>query len=337
MRQFLLGIDIGGTKCSVVIGKAIKPDKMEIQDKISFPTENERGVNHVVEQLFSRIEQLLVCRGMRVEDLYAAGVSCGGPLDEKDGIIMNPPNLPGWNKVRITKMIEERFGIRAKLQNDANACALAEWKYGAARGYNNVVFLTFGTGLGAGLILDGKLYTGTNGMAGEVGHIRLAEFGAVGYGKAGSFEGFCSGGGIAQLARMKALERFQSGECCAFCPDIAHLNAITAKTVAESAFAGDQTALEVFETCGRFLGHGLAVLIDILAPEIIVIGSIYERSQKLLAAEMEKTLLKEAHPKMLAACRIAPAALKDEIGDYASLAVADILSESEMRDISVPF
>jgi len=323
MKKYLLGIDIGGTKCAVVVGEAAAHDKIEIQDKISFLTENEYGANNVVKRIFGNIEQLLARNSISASELSAVGVSCGGPLDETNGIIMNPPNLPGWDGIQITKMIESHFGVKAVLQNDANACALAEWKYGAARGCNNVVFLTFGTGLGAGLILDGKLYAGTKGMAGEVGHIRLADFGPVGYGKAGSFEGFCSGGGITQLAQMKALERLQLGDSCAFCPDISSLESITAKAVAEAALAKDKTAIDVFETCGRYLGYGLSVLIDILAPEIIVIGSIYERSQQLLATEMKKALEKEALAQTLRFCRISAAELGDAIGDYAALAVSD--------------
>ena len=134
-------------------------------------------------------------------NLKRIGISCGGPLDSKKGIIFSPPNLPGWDNVPITRILSDEFGVETALQNDANACALAEWLMGAERGHSNMIFLTFGTGMGAGLILNGRLYSGTNDLGGEVGHIRLAKTGPVGFGKAGSFEGFCSGGGIAQLAK----------------------------------------------------------------------------------------------------------------------------------------
>ena len=130
-------------------------------------------------------------------DISAIGISCGGPLNSKKGVILSPPNLPGWDNIEIVNIIKDRLDVPAKLQNDANACALAEWKYGAGRGSNNMIFLTFGTGFGAGLILDGRLYNGVNCMSGEIGHVRLTEYGPVGYGKAGSCEGYCSGGGIA--------------------------------------------------------------------------------------------------------------------------------------------
>ena len=188
------------------------------------------------------------------------------------------------------------FSIPAILQNDANACALAEWKFGAGRGTRNMVFLTFGTGLGAGIILDGKLYSGTNDNAGEVGHIRMENFGPVGYGKTGSFEGFCSGSGIAQLARIKAIEQFQMGMKVSYCPGFDDLMSITAQRVAEAAMQGDPVALKVFEICGTYMGKGLSVIIDILNPECIVIGSIFVRASHLLIPSLERSLETEALP-----------------------------------------
>ena len=152
------------------------------------------------------------------------------------------------------------------LQNDANACAVAEWKFGAGRGAENMVFMTFGTGLGAGLILNGKLYSGTNDNAGELGHIHLDKFGPVGYGKAGSFEGFCSGGGLAQLGYVKALEKVQCGEYPMYFKRGMTMADITAKTGADAAVAGDETAIEVYRICGEYLGRGLSVVIDLLNP-----------------------------------------------------------------------
>ena len=181
MKRFI-GIDIGGTKCAVVSGSL----EAGVRDKIRFDTVS---CEQTLAQIYAAVEKLMPAD--------AIGVSCGGPLDEKRGVILSPPNLPGWDEVHIVEELERRFGIPAKLLNDANAGALAEWNFGAGRGSENMLFLTFGTGLGAGLILGGRLYSGTNGNAGEIGHIRLAPSGPIGYGKAGSFEGFCSGGGIA--------------------------------------------------------------------------------------------------------------------------------------------
>ena len=168
-----------------------------------------------------------------------------------------------------------------------------------------MIFLTFGTGMGAGLILNGELYQGANNMAGECGHIRLAADGPEGYGKKGSFEGFCSGGGLRQLAEAAFPGRNMD-----------------AKMLAQAAMRGDETALRVWKKCGTHLGEALAVLVDILNPERIVLGSIFARSGQLLVPAMREALEREALPRSLSVCRIVPAALGDAIGDYACLAVA---------------
>lgn len=256
------------------------------------------------------------------ERLQAIGISCGGPLDSRSGLVLSPPNLPGWDKVNCITPVRERFGVPVGLQNDANACALAEWQWGAGQGCENMIFLTFGTGLGAGLILNGRLYSGTNDMAGEAGHIRLADDGPVGYGKAGSFEGFCSGGGIAQLARQRAAIALNEGNPPAFCPSTRDLDAITAQKVGEAARLGDRLALDIFETVGKRLGSGLAILVDLLNPERIVIGSIYGRQQSLLEPVVMEVLAREALPLSLGVCRVMSAGLGENVGDYASLSVA---------------
>lgn len=321
MKEYYLGFDIGGTKCAVVLG-AYEDEIMTIQDKIAFPTETEKGWEYSVNNIFTSAFGLIEKNDLKKEDIKSIGISCGGPLDSKKGVIMSPPNLPGWDNVPIAEMCEEKFGVKAYLQNDANACGVAEWKFGAAKGTENAVFLTFGTGMGAGLILGGRLYEGTNGMAGEIGHIRMENNGPVGYGKEGSFEGFCSGGGIAQTAKTMVLEALQKGEKPTFCESIDNLDSVTAKTVAEAAKKGDELAIKIYEKCGKYLGRGLSVLIDILNPEVIVIGSIYERSNELLKKTMQKAIEREALSVSASVCRVVPAILGDSIGDYAALAVA---------------
>ncbi len=329
--QNLVGVDIGGTKCAVVLGRIPgddpRPNRLGVSgitivDKISFPTPVSAGYESALERIQSTIEEIVSRNGLRFEDLTRIGISCGGPLDSKRGIIMSPPNLPGWDNVEIVRILEDRFGVKAALQNDANAGALAEWLFGAARGYRNVIFMTFGTGLGAGLILDGRLYSGTSDMAGEVGHIRLERFGPVGYGKSGSWEGFCSGNGIAQLARIKALERFQLGETVSFCASIDELDKIDAKLVAEAAASGDELAREVYRISGYYLGVGCSILIDILNPEIIVIGSVFARATDLLWPEAKRVIEAECLPHSHRVCKVVPAGLSEAIGDYAALSVA---------------
>ena len=318
MSNKLLGLDIGGTKCSVIYGEDVNGE-ITVRDKIKFPTKN---VKETIDLMFDSLREIMARNTLSKDDVSAIGISCGGPLDSRKGVIMSPPNLPGWDNIHIVEELEKEFGIKAAIQNDANACALAEWKYGAGKGTSNMVFLTFGTGLGAGLIIDGKLYSGTNDNAGEVGHTRLSDFGPVGYGKAGSFEGFCSGGGIAQLAKILVKEKLQTGEKPAICPDDSQLDSLTAKKVAEYADAGDELALEVCRISGEYLGRGLSAIIDILNPERIVIGSIYERSGHLFKKHMEDVIVKEALPGAAKVCSVVPARLGDSIGDIAALSVA---------------
>ena len=320
--NIVIGIDLGGTKCAVILGEIDDNGHPTVNGKKVLQTKDFPDPYQMIGRLQQEMENLLALHKTDIKTVYSIGISCGGPLDSARGVILSPPNLPGWDKIPIVKLFTDKYGIPTAIQNDANACALAEWKFGAGRGTQNMVFLTFGTGLGAGLILDGKLYTGTNDNAGEVGHIRLDNFGPVGYGKAGSFEGFCSGGGIMQLARMKAMEKFQMGEKVSWCDGIPELQIVTAQLVADAANNGDKLALDVFETCGTYLGKGLSLLIDILNPECIVIGSIYVRAGHLLIPSLEKVLLSETLPLARKVCRIVPAKLDEQIGDMASLSVA---------------
>ncbi len=317
IKNYYLGIDIGGTKCAVVVGD----DNFKIYKKIQFPTRtNERNWNEVLEEFFFNIENLF--KTYPQEKLKGIGISCGGPLDSKKGMIYSPPNLPGWDDVPIVEIFYKKYGIPVAVQNDANACALAEWLLGAGKGTQNMIFLTFGTGMGAGLILNGQLYTGTNDLGGEVGHIRMEKNGPIGFGKAGSFEGFCSGGGIAQLAKTVVKEKLSVGEKVYFCKNKSELNNITAKSVAVAAQNGDKIALEIIKISAEYLGWGLAVLIDILNPECIVIGSIYSRNEKLFKAHVDRILSEEAISSALKVCKIKPAQLDESIGDFAALCVA---------------
>jgi len=313
--MYILGIDIGGTKCSVITAQYIGGNITLIK-KEKCDTNLQMPPQQMIERLMALSDSILDKKP------DAIGISCGGPLDSKRGIIMSPPNLPGWDNVDIARQIEAHFGVKPKLQNDANASAIAEWKFGAGKGCNNMVFLTFGTGLGAGLILNGRLYSGTNDNAGEVGHIRLADSGPVGYGKKGSFEGFCSGGGLAQLGYTMALKSLENGVCPAYFKEGMTQKEVTAKSIADAADAGDKTATWVYKTCGEYLGRGLSILIDILNPEVIVIGSIFVRSHNLLWEHCEKIIKKEALGIAAECCRILPAKLSENIGDYAAIATA---------------
>jgi len=301
-----IGIDIGGTKCAVIRGTA----DGRIEEKRRFATTTK---DETLENIFAAVEQLGPGK--------AIGISCGGPLDEARGRILSPPNLPGWDDVPIVEQLTRRFGVPAKIRNDANACAVAEWKFGAGKGTENMVFMTFGTGLGAGLILNGRLYAGSTGFAGELGHIRLADHGPAGYGKCGSFEGFCSGSGLWEQGRAAARAYLQQGIRPAFLRT-ADPDSFTVAELAQAARDGDPCAKAVFEQCGAMLGKGLAIVYDLLDPELIVIGSVYARCKDLLEPPMARVLQQEALSPIAANCKVTAPVLGEQIGDMAALTVA---------------
>lgn len=315
--KYLAGIDIGGTKCAVTIGRE-NDGNITILDKQKFPTpkDPQKAISELIDTLCKMLER------NRETVLSAVGISCGSPLDSKTGLVLAPPNLPNWDHIDVVTPFREAFGVPAAVQNDANACALAEWLWGAGKGCDNMIFLTFGTGMGAGLILNGRLYTGTNDMAGEVGHVRLSDDGPDGYGKKGSFEGFCSGGGIARYGQKKISEYLASGGRTAILDKGRCIEEVTAQDIGMAAQAGDELALLIMEHTGKMLGKGLSMLIDILNPQKIVIGSIFLRQEKLLRGPMEEVIEKEALSYTKDVCQIVPAGLGELLGDYAALSVA---------------
>jgi glucokinase len=246
-----------------------------------------------------------------------AGISCGGPLDSDTGVIISPPNLaPSWHGFNIVEYIKDGFNLTSKLENDANACAVAEWLFGAGVGTKNMVFMTFGTGLGAGLILDGKLYSGTNGNAGEVGHLRMAENGPLGFNKYGSAEGFCSGNGIRNLAFILAKEQNYSLD-----------ENITTKTIFQKAREGDEFFLSVIKESATKFGYVLSILIDLFNPEVIVAGGVFMRNYDLFMPILTPIIERESLAPSLSVCKILPAKIGENIGDFASIAIAKTIKE----------
>ncbi len=305
LAESIIGLDIGGTKTAVVLGD----DGGRIYHRVQFATDPARGFDATFANLCRQIEAARAVAADQQREPVALSVSIGGPLDIERGIIYSPPNLPGWDAIPLKALLEERFGLPTYVEHDGNAGALAEWYFGAARGARNVIFLTMGTGLGGGLILNGQLYRGSSDLAGEVGHMRIAETGPVAYGKAGSWEAFCSGAGIVRLAELRYPQRWSADQ-------------VTVRELAELANAGDADALAVLAEAGRYLGRGLAILIDILNPEVIVIGSLAVRLGDLVLRPAHEEVRREALPGAVAACRIVPAALGERIGDVAALCAA---------------
>lgn len=305
----IIGFDIGGTKCAVSLGK-VSDGNLEILYK------------NQVETLDSPIATIKLFSPFvnKWKDEYSvvkAGVSCGGPLDSEKGVIISTPNLSNdWHGFNIVEYIEKEFGLKTKLENDANACAVAEWKFGAGRNTDNMIFLTFGTGLGAGLILNGKLYSGTNGNAGEVGHVRLKVDGPIGFNKVGSAEGFCSGNGIKQLAQIRAREKGISIDV-----------KITTKDIFERAGKGDEFYLSVIKESATMFGQVIAIMIDLFNPQVIVAGGVFMRNYKFFMSIIGPIIEKESLPDSLEVCKILPAEIGENIGDYAAIALATEIKE----------
>src|ERR1039458_10008307 len=165
------GVDIGGTKTAVVLSSA-PPDLLS---RTQFATEPQHGPEQTIYKIETALHAMLLAQGETLEALAAIGISCGGPLDRHTGIVQSPPNLPTWVEVPIADILSREFRCPVSLENDANAGAVAEHRFGAGKGFHDVVFLTLGTGLGSGIIIDDRLYCGTNGMAGDIGHVRRSE------------------------------------------------------------------------------------------------------------------------------------------------------------------
>lgn len=310
MTDLLVGVDIGGTKLAVVLADFAG----NIHRKKRAPTHAEQGPESVLSRLFELVRNTI--GETEVADIAGFGISCGGPLDSESGIIYSPPNLPGWDAIPLKERFEKEFGFQAWVENDANAGALAEWRFGAGRNLRNVVYMTMGTGIGGGLVLDGRLYRGTNDLAGEFGHQILVPDGPLcGCGKRGCLEALCSGPAIARRARMALKQQGRE-------PITGDRGNLTAEVVFELARGGDSVARQVVETTGYYLGWGIANLLHVINPELVAIGTLAVHGWDLLEAPLNGALRQHAWPRTLAATRVVPSSLGEAVGDLAAVAVA---------------
>ncbi len=317
--KILGGVDIGGTKTAVVL--SAQPPA--ILKRIVFPTLPAEGPEPAIKQIIAGLQEALTSQHFGAGDLRSIGISCGSPLDPVQGVIQSPPNLSTWKDVAIKSILESEFGVPCFLENDANAGALAEHWFGAGRGVNSMVFLTMGTGLGAGLIFDGRLYRGASYLAGEIGHVRLRRSGPRGYNKAGSAEAWASGAGMAQVAEKVVRAAAARGESTRLAHGLQGDNSShSARDIWEAAQHGDAVAQRIVEITGERLGEVLAILVDLLNPERIVIGGLAMRMGEALLGPARKVVEREALQGAVRACQIVPAELGEEIGDVAALCVA---------------
>lgn len=312
---YLLGHDIGGTKLAV----SVADRDGRILHKVRRPTEAARGPEAVVASLVDMSREVMARASLATADVAGVGVSCGGPLDTETGVVYAPPNLPGWDEVPLKAWLESALALPAFVENDANASALAEWSFGAGRGFRHMVYMTMSTGIGGGIILDGRLYRGPGDTAGEVGHMAIVEDGpACGCGRRGCLESLCSGPSIARRAREKA--RATPGSLMA---DLAggDLAGITAETVMAAARQDDPCAREIVDETARYMAVGLGNIVNILNPEIIVIGTILVKARDLLLEPIRNYLRSETWPRVYDTVRVVPAGLGDAVGDLAAIAV----------------
>lgn len=305
----LAALDIGGTK----LGWALGTSAGEVLASGERPTRADADPAGQLDSVLADIAASARALGAP----SALGVACPGPFLQPEGRFLEVPNLPGWQGFALRAFLEERFDGPVAAHNDANAGVLAEWMWGAAQGAGTAVFLTMSTGMGAGLLLDGRLFEGPRGFAGETGHLRLSPEGPVGFGKRGSVEGYLSGPGMVQVAEGELLRARQRGVPTR----LADAAAITPRVLCEAARAGDAAAVAAIDLIGRKLGELCALLVDLLEPEVIVLGTIGSAYPDLFLDRARAVIDAEAIPFSASRVAVVPSGLAQR-GHQSALALA---------------
>ena len=312
----LIGLDIGGSKIACVEGTA----EAQILQRIELPAEAERPFEQTLPLLCDAIRSLQMSATAQAREIVGMSVAVGGPLQIGSGLLLDPPHLPGWHRVPLKQRLAECFpSWSIHIEHDGNAGALAEYRFGAGRGrtdLQHLVFLTFGTGLGAGFIINGRILHGASDTAGEIGHWRLSEDGPPGFGKNGSWEGYASGAGLVQVAAALFPERWTART--------------PIRTLVEAMLRDEPDALAVARYAGERMGQGLALLVDALNPQLIVLGSLAVALGDRVLSPARAVVAREALPQAAAACCIVPAVLGVRIGDVACLMAA--LEDGAVRE-----
>ena len=315
MSSCLVGIDIGGTKLAVVIANS----DGRILNKIRQPTKSYKGFEYAIRLIFDMIDQLLHLEQLTRDQVLSIGISCGGPLDTQTGVVYSPPNLPDWEAIPLADIVESEFKIRPVIENDANAGALAEWRFGAGRGYNHVVFMTMSTGIGAGIVVDGRILHGASDCAGEVGHQVLIANGPVcGCGNRGCLEAICSGPAIAKRAQEKVRKNPHTKILDLVDGNIAM---IRSEEVLEAAKSADPLALDLIKEVSFYMGWGIANLVNIVNPDIVLVGTIAVAAGDLLLEPIRRTVLEMSMQRPGGIVKIMPAQLGQQIGDLAAISL----------------
>jgi glucokinase len=299
--RLVLGLDIGGTKMAAgVVGTDGRVDGFVVA-----PTDAERGPRDGLERLFALGRSALTEAGAEVEQLAGIGIGCGGPLDPARGVLIAPLHLPGWTDVPITALAASAFVRPAVLENDATAAAAGEHLYGAGRGTLNMVYLTVSTGIGGGVVIDGRLFRGSTGNGGELGHVTVDWHGrrCRGCGRLGCLEAYASGTSIAERAREAGM-------------DVA-----TATDVAAAARDGDAVATRVWEETCEALACGVTSLVNLFEPELVVIGGGVSRAGEQLVGPVRE-LVHEQAVDSRRKVGVVQSALGDTVGVVGAAAVA---------------
>jgi glucokinase len=297
-RSPVLGLDIGGTK----LAAGVVDDSGRVHSFLVTPSEATRGPEEMLPRLFELGRRAVEESDLAIE---AVGIGCGGPLDAAKGLLLSPPHLPGWRDVPVTALAEQVFGRPATLENDATAAAAAEHRYGAGVGVRNMIYLTLSTGVGGGIVVDGRLYRGAVGNGGELGHVTVDWHGREcrGCGRRGCLEAYVSGTSIAERSREAGLPY------------------ATAEEVAAAARAGDAPAVAVWDETVEALACGLTSIVNLFEPELVVVGGGVARAGEQLLGPARAWVLEHAMGPAGGAVRIVAAALGDQVGVVGAAAI----------------
>jgi len=317
-KRFLVGVDLGGTN---IVAAAVTEDGSEVVAVRSEPTRADQGADAVVDRIVRMIDtviaETIAQTGVKRSDVLGIGVGAPGPLDRKRGIVVTTPNL-GWTNFPLRDVISTATKLPVRIDNDANCATLGEWWLGAARGAQNVIGLTIGTGIGGGIILNGRLYHGSSDVAGEIGHTTIDVTGRrCKCGNYGCLEAYASGPSIADRAR-EALAS-DDGTLLARMVD-GDLSKITAATVYDAAKEGDEVALDVVRETARLLGAGVANLLNIFNPDVVVLAGGVTHAGEALFEPLRREVRKRAFQPAVDAVRIVPGTLPGTAGVVGAVA-----------------
>ena len=312
----VLAIDLGGTK----VITALISSKGEMLARETLPTLASEGLESVVNRIFSAIDHLLSLKNVTSFQETAISIAAAGVIDMKEGIITSSPNLPGWHDVPLRSMVKERYNVNTFLINDAKAAALGEHQFGTGKGAENLIYITVSTGIGGGIMINGKLYFGASGGAGEIGHMTIDVNGPkCNCGNVGCLEVLASGTAIAK----EAIKRIREGEQSALRKMVAgKIDNITAEQVSLAAQGGDYLASEVVAKAAVYLATGIVNLVNLFNPEIIIVGGGVSKIGDLLLSPVKQAVRARVFPLMAKAVRILPAGLGDDAGVFGAAVFA---------------